>query len=455
MARRVDIPEGQAAAIREQRAALNEVQGRQFLGRVSISIGRGGDAAVAGAAGVDPRTVARGRREVEAGMSWSPGDRVRAPGAGRPSIEGSFLRATGLDLREIVGAIARASSYGDPSVETRLAHTNATAAKIAAEIERMHAFRMGETATRKVVRACGYTQQKNRKIEQVGKRHPKRDEQFEYKEEVLADFEARGLPIVSCDTKAKIKLGQFAAGGQELRLKGDARRAEDHDFAKKWGEIYADGHPEIDEGRMGANAVLAPYGVYDVGENAAHVTLGTSSDTSEFATGSLGRWWAASGREAHPGATEILLLLDGGGSNRAAGYLYKYELAVVCGLMGLEAVTVFHFPPGTSRYNPVERHLWSPMSRSVSGKPMGTAEEAALYVEATTTGKGLKVSCEVDWGVYLTEAAKERARKDAGEPKGKTAGQRFFEIADIEHFHEDATMQKWNYRIVLKGGQAA
>ena len=24
------------------------------------------------------------------------------------------------------------------------------------------------------------------------------------------------------------------------------------------------------------------------------------------------------------------------------------------------------------------------------------------------------------------------------------------ELADVEHFHEDPTMRKWNYRIVLK-----
>ena len=49
-----------------------------------------------------------------------------------------------------------------------------------------------------------------------------------------------------------------------------------------------------------------------------------------------------------------------------------------------------------------------------------------------------------------TEAAKERERRAAGEPKGPTAEQRFFEVADIEYFHDDPTMKKWNYRIVLK-----
>ena len=81
---------------------------------------------------------------------------------------------------------------------------------------------------------------------------------------------------------------------------------------------------------------------------------------------------------------------------------------------------------------------------------MVDAESAEAYVSATTTEAGLEVSCEVDWSEYRTEAAKERERRAAGEPKGPTAEQRFFEIADIEYFHDDPTMKKWNYRIVLK-----
>jgi hypothetical protein len=52
--------------------------------------------------------------------------------------------------------------------------------------------------------------------------------------------------------------------------------------------------------------------------------------------------------------------------------------------------------------------------------------------------------------VHLTEAAKEWARREAGDPKGPSAEGLLREIADIEYFHEDPTMRKWNYRIVLK-----
>jgi hypothetical protein len=309
---------------------------------------------------------------------------------------------------------------------------------------------MCETTCRRVIYSCEYTLQRNRKAEQTSEPSPMQDEQFRRKDETVADFEARGLPIVSCDAKAKAKPGPFAAGGRELRRKGDARVADDHDFACDWGEIYPDGHPELDGARMDEAAVLTPYGVYDVGTNTAHVTLGTSRDTSGFAAGGFGRWWDARGRHDHPGATEVLVLVDGGGSNRAAGFLYKLELARECARVGLEAVTVLHFPPGTSRHDPVERKLWSPLSRSWAGKPIKDVESACAYVSATTTRKSLEVSCKVNWDVHLTEAAKEWARREAGDPKGPSAEELLREIADVEYFHKGPTMRRWNYCIVLK-----
>lgn len=137
--------------MRETRASPDEAQWRQYLGREARDLGRGGVAAVARVAGADPRTVAKGKAEVEAGLAWRPGDRVRAPGAGRPSAERAFGEQVGGDLREAVAALVDASSYGDPSVETRLVHTSATAHKVAKEVERLYGFRMCDTTCGRVI----------------------------------------------------------------------------------------------------------------------------------------------------------------------------------------------------------------------------------------------------------------------------------------------------------------
>ena len=65
---------------------LNEKQRRWYAGLESLKLGYGGDAHIASILGMDPHTVAKGRRELmEADLTAT--DRLRSPGAGRPPQE--------------------------------------------------------------------------------------------------------------------------------------------------------------------------------------------------------------------------------------------------------------------------------------------------------------------------------------------------------------------------------
>ncbi len=65
---------------------LNEKQRRLYAGLESLKLGHGGDAHIASILGIDPHTVAKGRKELM-GADLTTSDRVRTPGAGRPSQE--------------------------------------------------------------------------------------------------------------------------------------------------------------------------------------------------------------------------------------------------------------------------------------------------------------------------------------------------------------------------------
>ena len=65
---------------------LDERQRRLYAGLESLKLGHGGDAHIASILGMDPHTVAKGRRELM-GADLTATDRLRAPGAGRPSQE--------------------------------------------------------------------------------------------------------------------------------------------------------------------------------------------------------------------------------------------------------------------------------------------------------------------------------------------------------------------------------
>jgi hypothetical protein len=65
---------------------LNEKQRRLYAGLESLKLGYGGDAHIASVLGMDPHTVAKGRKELIA-ADLTATDRLRAPGAGRPPQE--------------------------------------------------------------------------------------------------------------------------------------------------------------------------------------------------------------------------------------------------------------------------------------------------------------------------------------------------------------------------------
>ena len=74
-----------ARSLRRFLATLNEKQRRLYAGFESMKLGRGGDIRIAEVTGLNVKTVARGRNELGA-VDIHPG-RIRAPGAGRPSVK--------------------------------------------------------------------------------------------------------------------------------------------------------------------------------------------------------------------------------------------------------------------------------------------------------------------------------------------------------------------------------
>lgn len=65
---------------------LNEKQRRLYAGLESLKLGHGGDAHIASLLGMDPHTVAKGRKELM-DADLIDDTRIRAPGAGRPPQE--------------------------------------------------------------------------------------------------------------------------------------------------------------------------------------------------------------------------------------------------------------------------------------------------------------------------------------------------------------------------------
>ncbi len=203
------------------------------------------------------------------------------------------------------------------------------------------------------------------------KPHPDRDKQFRYLQAQKEAFQQAGWPVISVDTKKKELIGPFYQRGQQWRQ--EAVAVNTHDF------------PSYAEGRA------VPYGIYDIQNNLGYVAVGQSADTPEFAVEAILWWWQEFGQERYPEAPELLILADGGGSNGYRSRRWKQQLQErFADQFGL-TVTVCHYPPGASKWNPIEHRLFSQISRTWAGTPLTSFEVLVDAVRTTTTQTGLCV----------------------------------------------------------------
>ena len=308
---------------------LNERQRRLVLAQEARLLGHGGVRAVAQAAGVSETTVRSGVFELEAGGDPLPGGRARRPGGGRILAEGQDPQ-----LVPALLALVEPDERGDPMSPLRW--TTKSLRSLAGELARQGHPVSAPTVGR-LLREHGFSLQANAKTLE-GKQHPDRDAQFRYINEQARRHQAAGQPVISVDAKKKEHLGWLPNAGRQWRPKGDPVRVEDHSF-------FFTG-PDVPH--------AIPYGIYDLAADRGWVSVGVDHDTSAFAVASIRRWWQARGRSDYPGAGRLLITADAGGSNSCRYRLWKAALAGFAAETGL-AVTVCHFPPGTSKWN---KRVW-------------------------------------------------------------------------------------------------
>ena len=115
--------------------------------------------------------------------------------------------------------------------------------------------------------------------------------------------------------------------------------------------------------RSDAAGLAVPYGIYDPRANAGTVFVGRSADTPAFAVDCIEKWWRTEGRKHYPDAEALQILADGGGSNSCTARAWKFNLQHrLCNPHGVR-VTVAHYPPATSKWNPIEHRLFCEIRR--------------------------------------------------------------------------------------------
>jgi len=370
------VVEGIEAVLAEKFARLlphlDERRRRLVLGADARAVGYGGVRLVARAAGVSEETVSRGVAELAGGPG--PSGRVRREGGGRRR-----LREKHPGLVPALLALVEPDQRGDP--ESPLLWTTKSTRKLAGELT-AQGFRVGSDTVAALLKEEGFSLQGTSRTTE-GARHPDRDAQFHHINGQVREFTGAGEPVISVDAKKKEVLGDYAVIGREWHRSGEPVRVRAHDYPEK-------------------NAQKAvPYGIYGLSADTGWVSVGCDGDTSAFAVATLRRWWDGEGRHRYPHATRLLITADAGGSNGYRVKAWKKELADFALDTGL-AVTVCHFPPGTSKWNKIEHRLFSRISTNWRGRPLTSHEVVVNTIGAVTTNTGLTVHAEFDPGRYPT-----------------------------------------------------
>ena len=365
---------------------LDERSRRLVLGMAAEAEGMGGTGRVASLTGASWQTVADGAAELESGQV-APEGRIRRPGAGRKK-----LAETDPGLRPALLALVRDSTRGDP--ESPLLWTTRSARHLAGELTAL-GHPCSDSTVLRLLGELGYTQQSNSRA-QEGRQHPERDGQFRRIAALSEEFTAAGDPVISVDSKKKEQVGNYGQDGREWGPAGDPALVRSHDF------------PDRD----GSHAI--PYGIYDEQANAGFVNVGTDGSTAALAVESVRRWWALAGKGAYPRAARLLVTCDAGGSNGYRNGLWLAGIADLARETGL-AITVAHFPPGTSKWNKIEHRLFSQVSLAWRGRPLTSYDVIISTIGAVTTRTGLRVRAVLDDNAYPAGLTVPAARmKDIG-----------------------------------------
>lgn len=326
---------------------------------------------------------------------------MRDPGGGRkqtlakdPKIEENFL------------TILKDHTAGDPQKE-EVIWTDLSCTEIMERLK-IQGIVVGRRIIKILLKKHEYKKRKIMKRLSIGETSC-RNEQFENIARLKQEYKENGNPVISCDTKKKEWIGDLFRSGVVYSKSEIA--AFDHDF------------PHLAKGKA------IPYGIYDLTKNSAYICIGTSHDTSEFVCDSIKKWWIETGQRDYPNVTSILTLMDGGGSNSSRHYVFKEALQNLANEIGVE-IRIAHYPPYTSKWNPIEHRLFPHITRAMQGVILKSHLMVKELLEKTKTTTGLKVIVSIADKIYVT---------------GKGYAEGFKKNMKIKF---DEYLGKWNYRAV-------
>lgn len=353
---------------------LNRSQRMVWAAAEAEAIGHRGAAQVSRATGISLTAVSKWITKAKSTKGAKAGSLIPPVGSAR-----SGRRLTEVNDPQIEQALQRMLSEeiaGDPMSHQRWVRSS-TRNLSKRLLEQGH--KAGHHTVARLLRKLGYSLRVNWRKKGAAAQHPDQNNQFKYIAAIKAKYLATGLPAISIDTKKKELIGNYRSEGA----------------------IWCREPIETDPHYASyAKCLATPFGIYDLVQNAGYVTVGISNNTSEFAVNCLEDCWRLYGQSSYPQADRLLILADGGGATGCSVRTWKKDLQdKLCDPFGL-TVTVSHYPPGCSKWNPIEYRLFSHISINWAGQPLRSLAVMLAFIRGTRTTTGLIVEAQLDQKIY-------------------------------------------------------
>jgi len=299
-------------------------------------------------------------------------DRIRHAGGGRKSNLQNHS-----DINEVFLKVIAEHIAGDP-MDPNIRWVKLTRSEISDQIKQL-GISVSRNIVKKLMKKHGFVKRKMQRKRSTRKSID-RDQQFK---NIIAEkekFMSSDNPIISIDTKKKELVGGNLHRDGSVYCT-QAIEASDHDYSHL------------------ADLKIAPHGIYDIKQNKAHINIGTSAETAGFVCDSLQNWWLTIGKNAYPKAQEILIFCDAGGANSYRHNIFKYEAQKLVNTINIP-LKIVHYPPYTSKWNPIEHRVFPHVTRALAGVPLNTLNEAKTRIESAKTKTGLTVTANIMTKIY-------------------------------------------------------
>jgi Rhodopirellula transposase. len=229
---------------------------------------------------------------------------------------------------------------------------------------------------KRILKKDGYVRRKPIKCLAIGE-SKYRAEQFRIVLFLIAVFnDMEHNPILSIDTKKKEPLGKLTRNEQVLTKKDQIP------------EVFSSDYSFLANGRA------IPQAIYDVKLNKGYISIGNSYETADFIIDNLRWWWLNFGQYHYQDATNILILSDCGGANSYRHHRFKVLLQKLAKEINIKIVMA-HYPPYCSKYNPIERRLFSQVHRTIKNTILMNLRQVKELMSKTSTSTGLTVQVRI------------------------------------------------------------